>query len=251
MNRILLTTLASAALCFTSAPGICSPAASPSSHEVPHPAAPQQHKKMHKAVMSSEDMIKESEDRLAKIKDAGNSLPAELKSDFDYHLDVVAAEIKALRDVSNKHHTKHHAACHNHLKAAEQIVKKHENQAAHAKKVEERQANAKAKAEERKARAEERKAKADARRAEREAAKAKRAAEKAEKATAHAHAHTAPVHTSIAGVDNGRSQGGAKTLPEAEAVSPEAELKEEEQEMAEEKKAEEKMVEENKVEEKK
>jgi hypothetical protein len=192
---------------------------------------------MNKAGMSSEDMIKESEDRLAKIKDAGSSLPADLKSEFDYHLDIVTAEIKPLRDASNKHHAKHHSASQNHLKMAEQIVKKHENQVAHAKKVEERQANAKAKAEERKARAEERKAKADARRAEREAAKAKRAAEKAEKATAHANKHTVPVP--VTGGDNGRSEGGAKVHPESEAVNPAAEIKEEEEKMAEEKKVEE------------
>ena len=119
--------------------------------------------------MTPAAMIKEAEDRLAKLKDGGAALSPEMKSEFDYNMKVAAVEMDALKDEHIKDHKRHFSSLNRHLKAAEQIIKKHEHQVAHAKKVEER----KAKAAERKARAEERKAKAAERKAARDAKKAK------------------------------------------------------------------------------
>lgn len=198
MNRILLTTLASAAICFALTPRVIAAAASPDAPEASHHHSHHghAHHETKHAEKSDEEMVKECEDHFAKIKDAGASLLPEMKAEFDYHLDLAAVEIKALKDPNHKDHRKHYVSGLKDLNGAEHILKKHENQMKHAKAAEER----KAKADERKARAEERKAKAEARKAERDAAKAKREADKA------ARKHDKKAHE--------KSSDGAKPLAE-------------------------------------
>jgi hypothetical protein len=227
MNRILINTLASAALCFVSAPQSF---ATPATAEGAHPGH-EHHEKM-QAEKSSEEIVKEIEDRLSKVKDAGAALSAEMKSEYDYYMDLVAVEIKALKDATNKNLKRHQASAQRAVNAIESMIKKHVHQVEHAKKVEEREAKAKAKAEERKARAEERKAKAEARKAEREAAKAKREADKAaskqEKATEKAKEKELVKEQSDAiakaeksgEMDHGRFDGGSTDEPGTDAAKP-------------------------------
>lgn len=244
MNRIFLTTLASVALCYATTPQIF---ANPAKTDASQQSTPMsvEHSET-KSESISENVVKSVEDQFNKIKDAGASLAADLKSEFDYQMDIAAAELKALRDANNKHHKKHHASIQRALHAAEGILKKFTNQQNHAKKLEDRKAKAAAKAEERKARAAERKAKAEARKAEREAAKAKREAEKAAKAVNAAHKQdkvkekeenamgkvyekelikeqTDDInHAEKTGqLDHGRSEGGSTEAPGTEAEKPE------------------------------
>ena len=210
MNRIFLTLFASVALySLTSLQSFAE-----HSHQASH-----DHKIT--AEKPAEEMTKACEDHFEKIKNAGSSLPADKKAEFDYDLEIVNIEIKALKDPNHKDHKRHAHSCHRHLKEAENIARKHEDHMIREKKKEER-----------KARAEERKAKAEARKAEREAAKAKREVEKAEKAAHHhdkheeekaekaAHHHDKhhekeglPSHESKDGLDHGKSEGASKEEP--------------------------------------
>jgi hypothetical protein len=204
MNRIFLTLIASVALSsLTSLQSF----ADPSHRASPHDKAGTEN--------LTEEMTKACEGHFEKIKDAGSSLPADKKAEFDYDLEIVNLEIKVLKDANHKDPKRHAHSCHQHLKNAENIVKKHEDYMTREKKKEER-----------KAKAEERKAKAEARKAEREAAKAKREAEKAEKA-AHHHAkeeekskhhekENLPTHENKDGLDHGKSEGASKEEPGAD-----------------------------------
>jgi len=69
------------------------------------------------------------EEHMNKIKDTGSSLSPEWKAEFDYNLKIATIEIEALRDPNHKDHHKHSASCHRHVKAAERIVKRGEEQA--------------------------------------------------------------------------------------------------------------------------
>jgi colicin import membrane protein len=237
MNRIFLTTLASVALCYATTPQVIANPTTDTAHPSMHMHTEQTDRKHMEKI--SEEALKTFEDRYNKIKDAGVSLSADLKSEFDYYMDVVAAELKALKDTNNKHHKKHEGAVKRTLDAAESLVRKHIHQLDHAKKLEERKAKAEAKAEERKARAAERKAKAEARKAEREAAKAKKQAAKAEKAAvAEAEKKEKPIiqtHDNVmvkaqeaaldqaeksGKLDHGRSEGGSTDAPGTEAEKP-------------------------------
>jgi hypothetical protein len=212
MNRIFLSALASVALSCASAPEILGE----HGHHHEHHGHHAHHDKMD-AGKTAEEMAKECEDRMGKIKDAGASLSPDMKAEFDYNLEIAGIEIKALRDVNHKDHKKHDTSCHRHLSTAEHILKKHEHQLAHEKKMEER----KAKAAERKARADERKAKAEERKAKREADKA------AHKAAAHHEHHHAKEATPAleSAHDNGRTEGADTRAPGSEAEKLAAEEK--------------------------
>lgn len=149
MNRIFLTALTCAALSF----GGFSQAAVAEHSEHGHA-----HHGMDAGKMA-EEMAKSCEERLAKVKDTGASLPADLKGEFDYYLEIVGIELKALKDPNHQNHKRHGRACQRRLKKAEHVVKKHERRAEHEKKKEER------------------KAKAEARKAHKEALKAEKAAD--------------------------------------------------------------------------
>ncbi len=213
MNRILLSVLASAALSFTTTPaafGDLAPHEAHHGHSHSHEhGSPNHHHAHHHhkvdASKTAEEVAKECEERLGKVKDAGATLPADhKKAEFDYNLKIANVEIETLRDVNLKDFKKHAHACHHHLKKAEQIVRQHENHMAHEKKMEER-----------KAKAEERKANAAARKAKREADKAERAAAKAAAAT-----HHGKHHEQEAGLDHGQSEGASKEAPGSEAAKP-------------------------------
>lgn len=209
MNRILLTILASVAFSSSITPEAFGALASPD-EQTAH-----QHDHVHHDKSGPEktaaEMAKECEERLEKIKNAGASLPADLKADFDYTLKLAGVEIEALKDVNLKNHKKHAIFCHRHLRDADQIIKRHEHQLAREKKAEER----KAKMEERKLRAEERKAKAEERKAKREA----------EKAAAHHDKDPNKDKVKDDGLDHGRSEGSDKTAPGSEAAKPAIEEK--------------------------
>ena len=103
MNRIILASLASVALSLGSTPHVLG--ATDSSSEPHHPAHHghrhhhHHHHNMH-AEKTRAEMVKESEERLGKLKDAGASLPADLKAEFDINLKFVAVAIEALNDAN-------------------------------------------------------------------------------------------------------------------------------------------------------
>ena len=210
MNRILLSILASAALSFTTTPAAFAELTPHKlhhghSHSHGHGHHHAHHHHQVDASKTAEEMAKECEEHLEKIKDAGATLPADnKKADFDYNLKIANVEIETLRDVNLKDFKKHAHSCHHHLKKAEQIVRQHENHVAYEKKMEER-----------KAKAEERKANAAARKAKREADKAERAAAKAASAT-----HHDKHHEQEASLDHGQSEGASKEAPGSEAAKP-------------------------------
>lgn len=207
MNRILLTAFASVALSFATIPEAFGTPASqdePKAHHG-HEHGSSHHDNKMDAGKTADEMAKECEAHLEKIKDSGSSLPTDKKAEFEYSLEIAGVEAKALKDLNHKDPKKHAHSCQRHLKNAEQIVRKHENYLAHEKKMEER-----------KAKVEERKEKALARKAEREAAKAKREAEKAERAAAH-HDKT---HEKESALDHGKSEGASKEVPGADAEKP-------------------------------
>lgn len=239
MNHILLTTLASVA--FTLAT-VSQSAANPAMQDPSHTAKPAGHEHVGPMPVgkSAEDMAKDFENRLASLKDSAANLSEEMKAEISYYIDVIAAEIKALRDPHNKHHKKHQSLGQRALHAAESMVKKVKHQAEHLQKVEERKSAKAAKVEERKARAAERKAKADARKAEREAARAMKKADKSdsianaqEKATERAHekemekeqAADIAKEEKLGKLDHGRSEGGSSAEPGTEAAKPASEEK--------------------------
>lgn len=204
MNRILLTALASVAL--ISSKGLAQ------HNPVDHPTHPQAHshhdKKMHEK--SPEEMTKGLEEQVEKIKSAGASLPAGLKAEFDYNLEIAGVEIKALKDANIKDHKKHALSCHRHIASAELILKKHEHFVAREKKMEEKRA----KAAERKARADQRKAQAEERKAKREAERAARQHNKEQ------HKDHKTGHVKSSGLDHGKSEGADKSVPGSEAAKP-------------------------------
>jgi|GEM_PF-6253045 len=204
MKRILLSALASVALS-------CGTTSESSAHAGPHGEHGPRHHEHHMhhekkhPTKTADEMAKECEDRMEKIKGAGASLPSKMKAKFDYNLKKASVEIEALKNPDMDEHHKHADLCHRDLKAAEQIVKKHEHQAAHEKKMEEK----KAKAEERRARAEERKAKAAER-------KAKRDEERKARKAAHEAAHHKEGHDlGKYGLDHCKIEDTDKTAPEA------------------------------------
>lgn len=207
MKRILLSALASVALS-------CGTASEISAHTDHHGEHGHKHHEHHMHHMhhekkhpakTADEMAKECEERMEKIKDAGASLPPKMKAKFDYNLKKAGIEVEALKNPDMDEHHKHADLCHRDLKAAEQIMKKHEHQVAHEKKMEEK----KAKAEERKARAEERKAKAAER-------KAKRDEERKARKAAHEAAHHKEGHDlGKDGLDHGRIEDAEKPAPEA------------------------------------
>lgn len=201
MKRILLSALASVALSCGGSLEACAHVAH-NEHHGHHT----HHEKKHSA-KTGDEMAKECEEHMEKIKDAGASLSPKMKAKFDYNLKKVGVEIEALKNPDMDEHHKHAEMCHRDLKAAEMIVKKHEQQLAHEKKIEEK----KAKAEERKARAEENKAKAAERKAKRDEER------KAKKAAAH--------HSTHHDLDHGKSEGADKTAPGSAAAEPLSEEK--------------------------
>jgi hypothetical protein len=206
MNRILLTALASVAL--------LSSQSLATSHPVEHPAQPHAHHHDHyahhhhhkKGEKTREEMTKEFEEQVGTVKNAGASLPADVKAEFDYNLEIAGVEISALKNANIKDHKKHALSCHRHIANAEQILKKHEHFIAREKKMEEK----KAKAAERKARADQRKAQAEERKAKRDAEKAARQHNKEHK----------QAHVKASGQDNGRIEGVDTTPPGSEAAKP-------------------------------
>jgi hypothetical protein len=192
MKRILLSALASVALSCGASLEACANVDQHDEHASKHHehhGHQMHHEKKHPA-KSGDEMAKECEEHMEKIKDAGASLSPKMKAKFDYNLKKAVVEIEALKNPDMDEHHKHAEMCRRDLKAAEMIVKKHEIQLAHEKKMEEK----KAKAEERKAKAAERKAKRDEER-------------KAKKAAAH--------HGKQHGLDHGKSEGADKAAPES------------------------------------
>lgn len=207
MNRILPSVLASVALSFTTTPaafGDVGHHGHSHSHDHGHHHARHHHHKVDPG-KTAEEMAKECEERLGKVKDAGSTLPADnKKAEFDYNLKIANVEIETLRDVNLKDFTKHAHSCHHHLKKAEQTISQHEHHLAYEKKMEERKEKAAA-----------RKAKREADKARREADKAERAAAKAEAAT-----HHDKHHEQEAGLDHGQSEGASQAEPGSEAAKP-------------------------------
>ncbi len=199
MKRILLSALASVALSCGATSEVSANVAHHDDHSSKHHehhghhGHHGHHEKKH-AAKSADEMVKECEEHMEKIKDAGASLSPKMKAKFDYNLKKAGVEIEALKNPDMDEHQRHGDMCHRDLAAAEQIVKKHERQLAHEKQMEEK----KAKAEERKARAEERKAKAAER-------KAKRDEERHAKKAAH----------DKGDLDHGKSEGADKAAPES------------------------------------
>jgi len=183
---------------------------------------PAQHKhKVHLAKMeprrTNGEMAKECEERMTKVKEAGTSLPAPWKTEFEYNLKIVGIECEVLKDPTVMDTKKHMVSCHNHLNAAEHIIRRYDRQVAHEKRMEERKAEAekrKAREEERRAKAEERRAKAAERKAMREAAKAKRAAAKAERETIN-HNKMLAKNSSHDNLDHGTLEGAGKSVPDS------------------------------------
>jgi len=207
MKRILLSAIASVALSCGASLEACATVDHHDEHASKHHGHHGHHEKKHPA-KTGDEMAKECEEHMEKIKDAGASLSPKMKAKFDYNLKKAGIEIEALKNPDMDEHHKHADMCHRDLKVAEQIVKKHEHQLAHEKKMEEK----KAKAEERKVRAEERKAKAAERKAKRdEERKAKKEAHDAEKAAGH--------HDKQHGLDHGaQALEGADTTPSGSAA---------------------------------
>ncbi|MBM3632270.1 MAG: hypothetical protein FJX03_00990 [Alphaproteobacteria bacterium] len=215
MNRTILASLTSVALSFAAGSNILANPAAPT--EPPH--ADQQAPQVEKLATEklSPEVLKACEEKLAKIKEAGNSLPTEKKVEFDSSLKHAAIEIEDLNNPAHKDSKKHLHAFNGHIKFAEKILHQQEILQAKAKKEEERQA----KAQERKVRAEERKAKAEARAAAREQArKAKKDAPKIEKKLLDD--SKAPQDRRIRQdqADNGRSEGASTQEPGTEARKP-------------------------------
>ncbi|MBX9804280.1 MAG: hypothetical protein K2Y18_00840 [Alphaproteobacteria bacterium] len=220
MNRIFLTVLSSVALFSISQSKVVAAAAAPADSPSPQHLAhhPEDHSKAG-SEKSAADMAKELEDRLAKLKDAGASLNAELKAEFDYNLEIADIEIKALKNPIHRDHKRHAHSCGRHLASAEHILKKHEHQVAREKKEQDR----KAKMEERKLRAQERKAKAEERKAKREEARK----EKHQKHGDHHDKHEASVpHKDNAETsDHGKKEGAEVAATNTEADKPVSEEK--------------------------
>lgn len=218
MNRIILASLASVAISIASTPHVLGATAPSEPHHQAHHGHhhPHHHHKMH-AEKTSAEMVKESEERLGKLKDTGASLPADLKAEFDINLKFVAVAIEALSDANIKDHKKYFGFSTKHLNAAEHIIKKHEHHLANEKKAAEREA----KAQERKERAEARKAKAEERaEARAQARHAKQDAAKAKKEAAHSEQHHALGHGKSDGLDHGKSEGTSPAAPGTEAAKP-------------------------------
>ena len=215
MNRTILASLTSVALSFAAGSNILANPAMSTEPAHADQQAPQVEKMT--AEKLSPEVLKACEEKLAKIKEAGNSLPPEKKVEFDSSLKHAAIEIEDLNNPAHKDAKKHLHAFNGHIKFAEKILHQQENLQAKAKKEEDRQA----KAQERKARAEERKAKAEARAAAREQArKAKKDAPKIEKKLFDD--SKAPQDRRIRQdqADNGRSEGASTQEPGTEARKP-------------------------------
>ncbi|MGV8948702.1 MAG: hypothetical protein ACOH2E_04970 [Candidatus Paracaedibacter sp.] len=210
MKKILLSALASVALSC----GVPSEASAHAAHQDEHGSKHHMHHEKKHSAKTGDEMAKECEERLEKIKDSGASLSPKMKAKFEYNLKKASVEIDALKNPDMDEHNRHADMCHRDLKTAEQLVKKHEQQLAHEKKIEEK----KAKAAERKARAEENKAKAAERKAKRdEERKARKAAHDAGKIASH--------QDSNQSLDHGKSDGADKATPGSAAEAPIAEEK--------------------------
>ena len=215
MNRTILASLTSVALSFAAGSNILANPAVPTEPALADQKAPQVEKMA--AEKLSPEVLKACEEKLAKIKEAGNSLPAEKKVEFDSSLKHATIEIEDLNNPAHTDPKKHLHAFNGHIKFAEKILHQQENLQAKAKKEEERQA----KAQERKARAEERKAKAEARAAAREQArKAKKDTPQTEKKIFDESKDSQDRRVRQDQADNGRSEGASTQEPGTEAKKP-------------------------------
>ena len=126
MKRILLSALASVALSC----GASSEASANVAHHDEHGSVHHMHHEKKHSAKTGDEMAKECEERMEKIKDSGASLVSKMKAKFEYNLKKASVEIEALKNPDMDEHHRHADMCHRDLKAAEQLVKKHEQQLA-------------------------------------------------------------------------------------------------------------------------
>lgn len=131
MKRILLSTLTSITLFYGASSQTILAQPQASEKESPSVQSPLTSSK------TGEELAKDCETRLAKIKDSGTTLSPTMKAKFDYNLAKATLEIGVLR---NPNHGKSHsyvAACQRHVTIAEKTIKRHEYKRAQQKKRDE------------------------------------------------------------------------------------------------------------------
>jgi len=220
MDRIFRTVFVSAVASWMLVPAVYG-VAPVTEHTALHKEHHEHHEKMVGA-QTAHELAKECETRLNKIKEVSavaSSLAPDLKAEFEYNLDKASLEIKYLQNPSVKDFRKHANLCNRDVGVADHIIKKHEHQLAHEKKMEDR-----------KAKALERKAKRDAMKAHKASEHHDDAHHKAHHDAKHDPKHDAhhekhhetkhKDHSPNTGPDNGRLEGINTTPPGTEAAKP-------------------------------